>query len=303
MSKSMWLFLGVAISFAIVSFGCGGGSGGSSGGGSGTVSMSITDAKPMLPETSGKTITNVFVTIDEILVHKSGGSWVSLNLPQSPNPFIIDLMQFSDGTTTELVPPAALDAGRYTQIRLSVVNAKLAFDNDPNQANWVDVTIPSENLKTDENFDFLVGGAAVDITIDFDLSKSLVLEGNGSYKLKPVLHINETTEAATVTGFIDNKFFAGNSFIVTVFDSNGEEYTKIVVAEKTGVDSSGNQITKTPYSIFWLVPDQYYTVKLNVNPNTPDVYISSVVIPSDPDPNDIAHPLLDPGEVYLLDFN
>src|SRR5512139_3681000 len=95
--------LGALILLA-VTFGCGG-SGGGDGSSTGTVSMAITDAKPLLP--SG--VTNFFVTIDEVMVHSSGGTWKSLPLPQSPNPFTIDLLQFSDGNTTELVPPVALE--------------------------------------------------------------------------------------------------------------------------------------------------------------------------------------------------
>ena len=52
--------------------------GGSSGGtaGSGIVTMSITDAKPMLPDN----ITSFKIKFDEVLAHKSGGGWVSLPL-------------------------------------------------------------------------------------------------------------------------------------------------------------------------------------------------------------------------------
>ncbi len=69
---------------------CGGGGGGSASS-SGTISMAITDAKPSLPPG----VVQVLVTIDEVSVHASGGSWVSLPLAQ--NPFTIDLLQFSDG--------------------------------------------------------------------------------------------------------------------------------------------------------------------------------------------------------------
>ena len=62
--------------------GCGGGSGGSDGSGSsGTVSMNVTDAPPALPLENVK---HVFVTIDEVSVHKAGGGWTKLNLAQSP---------------------------------------------------------------------------------------------------------------------------------------------------------------------------------------------------------------------------
>jgi hypothetical protein len=83
-------------------------------------------------------------------------------------PYTIDLLQFTEGLTTEFVPPVALPSGNYTQVRLSVVSAKIRFNNDPNTE--VDLRVPSENLKTDQNFDVDVdASAAVDITVDFDL--------------------------------------------------------------------------------------------------------------------------------------
>ena len=70
-----------------------------SGGGSsdsGTVSMSITDAKPLLPEN----VTNLLVEFSEVWVHKPQEGWIQLELVESP--YTIDLMQFQDGNTPSL---------------------------------------------------------------------------------------------------------------------------------------------------------------------------------------------------------
>lgn len=286
-----------------ITFGCGGGGGGSESGssGTGTLSMSMTDAKPMLP--AG--VTNCFVTIDEVSVHSSGGGWQSL--PMARTPYTIDLLQFTEGLTTEFVPPVALPSGKYTQVRLSVVSAKIRFNNDPNDE--VKMTIPSENLKTDKNFDLDVDqGAAVDITIDFDLSKSIVVEGpagNASYKLKPVLHLVETAEAATIEGFIANSSFIGSYVVISVADNTGQEYTKVQVNKDT---TAG--VTDTAYSVFWLVPNQAYTVQVNYNPGldddpdvggTQDGYDDSISVPPSPSP-DYPDGTLQPGDIYTLDL-
>jgi len=126
---------------------CGSGGSGGSDVGSGTIQMSITDAKPMLPDG----VTNVFVTFEEVLVHKSGGSWMSLPLVQTP--YTIDLLQFQDGNTTELVPPTKLDTGKYTQVRIVVSSATIRFDNGSSTQDEP-VDVPSGNLKTDKNFRF-----------------------------------------------------------------------------------------------------------------------------------------------------
>jgi hypothetical protein len=256
MKKSKGLIWFIVLSSVMFLVACGGG--GSSGGGTGTLSMSITDAKPMLP--AG--VTNLFVTIEEVLVHKSGGPWTSLPLVESP--YTIDLLQFHNGNTTELVPPTKLKSGKYTQVRLVVSSATIRFDNITSTADEP-VIVPSGNLKTDKNFIFNVGDdAAVDLIIHFDLSKSIVVTGttiDPSYKLKPVLHLFEDpSEAATLKGSIVNSSFgASEKATITVFaESNQEEYTIVEVSESDTEDP-------TEFSIFWLVPNQSYTVKIDLN--------------------------------------
>jgi len=247
-----------------VTFGCGGNGGGDGGGSStGIVAMSITDAKPVLPAN----VTNCVVTIEKVFVHKSGGEWVELEMVETP--YIIDLLQFSDGFTTEFVPPVNLPSGKYTQVRLSVTSAVLRFDNGGTTED-VTVTIPSENLKTDKNFDFDVAeGGFVDITVDFDLSKSIVVEGpsgSPSYKLKPVLHLVKTTEAATIQGFFLNaSATTENSYVIisVVALSNNEEYTRVRVDKNTTAGA-----TTTDYTIFWIVPNQDYRVYVDYDPET-----------------------------------
>jgi hypothetical protein len=282
----LFIYLLIASSFLMITA-CGGGGGGGSNP-SGEVTMSITDAKPLLPEGA----TNLWVTFTEVLVHKSGGGWISLPLTESP--YTIDLLQFSDGFTTELVPPVSLESGKYTQIRLVVSEATIRFDNG--YTTDEEVEIPSENLKTDKNFTFdVVGGGAVDITVDFDLSQSIVVTDDGSgtlsYKLKPVLHIVDTFEAATIIGWIDNGSFVDpyNAIVtVSLFNPdldipNYEEYTKVQVT-KSAEDP-------TEFSIYWLVPSEDYKVEIDFDPDSED----SPVYEEEVDAED-----LEPGEVFEL---
>jgi hypothetical protein len=221
--------------------------------------MAITDAKPMLPEG----VTNLFVTIEEVLVHKSGGGWTSLPLVESP--YTIDLLQFQDGNVTELAPPTKLKSGKYTQVRLVVSSAEIFFDNESSTAEEP-VTIPSENLKTDKNFIFNVGkDAAVDLIVHFDLSKSVVVTGtesDPSYKLKPVLHLfGDPLEAATIKGSIDNADFGASekATVTVIAEINQEEYTIVEVSQ--------SDTDPTEFSIFWIVPDESYTVEIDLDQN------------------------------------
>ena len=257
------IYLLIVSSFLMITA-CGGGGGSI---GSGEVSMSITDAKPLLPEGAGN-VTNLWVTFTDVLVHKSGGGWISLPL-SGDSPYIIDLLQFNDGKTTEIVPPVLLEYGKYTQVRFTIESATIRFDYDPGTDS--PVIIPPEHLKTDKNFIFDVDKpAAVDIMIDLDLSQSLVVTdpfGTPSYKLIPVLHIVRASEAATINGEINQgSFIAGQNAKVTVFSPNSdisggyEEYTKIEVASEFDTDP-------TKFSIYWLIPDKDYRIEIEFDPD------------------------------------
>jgi hypothetical protein len=263
---------------------CGGGGGGDPIG-YGELAIAVTDAKPLLPEG----VTNLWVEIAEVLVHGKGG-WESLPMVQTP--YTIDLLQFHGDDiddTTELVPPVMLTSGKYTQIRLVLAEggANISFDDG---ATSIPVVIPSENLKTDKNIDFDVpSGGSVDLMIDFDLSQSLVVTDDGSgtlsYKLKPVLHIVDTFEAATITGIIDDQSFInyGTDAANVRVSANGEVYTEVTVER----DEPNNVV----FTIFWLVPNKDYSVEVDFDPNIEnDPQFTEVVSANN----------LGPGEVWYL---
>ena len=245
--------------------GCGGGGGGGTTSDSGTVTLSVTDAKPLLPDNAE----NFFVQFSEVWVHKPGEEWIELPLVESP--YTIDLLQFYDGFTTELVPPTKLSSGKYTQVRFVVSSATMGVSDGHGGLTERVVEIPSENLKTDKNFTIDLGpDAAIDLVAHFDLSKSVVVTGPASdptYKLKPVLHLfDDPFTAAIIDGSISNLAFgaSGKATIVVIAESNGEEYTRVEITKSTAADATG-------YSIFWIVPNQEYTVHIDFDQNdTPD---------------------------------
>jgi hypothetical protein len=114
--------LAFGMAMAIIFAGCGGD--GDSSSSSGTISMNITDAKPMLPAGVEKAL----IELDEVSAHKSGGGWTSFPLPKTP--FEIDLYQFIEGKTTQLVPPVSLPSGKYTQVRIGVISAAIRITGD-----------------------------------------------------------------------------------------------------------------------------------------------------------------------------
>jgi len=262
-----------AIAMGIIFAGCGGG-GGDSSSSTGTVSMNITDAKPYLPLEEVESIT---ITFNEVSFHKSGGRWFTVDTVTKP--YTVDLYQFSDGAKTQFVPPVQLESGKYTQVRIGVASATMKYKDEEGVTKTVVLEIPSENLKTDKNFEFNVeGGGAVDLTVDFDLSQSIVVTGTGTYQLKPVLHLVKTEEAWTIKGNITSSEFGDppaqkEAVVIVYWDSNrsgafdsgvDEEYTRLSVQKGSSA--------LTTFSIFWLVPQENYYVEVYMkDPGVPAV--------------------------------
>ena len=234
----------------------------------GSLSIRITDAKPLLEVDAIQAL----VTFDEVRAHRAGGGWVSF--PMAKSTYTIDLLQFIDGNSTQLVPPVQLEPGKYTQIRLGVTEGSLVTTEGEEP-----LEVPSEYLKTDKNFDFHVdSGEAVDLMVDFDLSQSIKPKQDG-YQLQPVLHLNETQRAAQIRGTIAALTFVDSEAEVTV-THDGEEYTKLLVTKT-------DDVAPTEFSIFWLVPNNEYTVEVEVD--------GTMVLDED-----VAAADLEPGEVFTL---
>jgi hypothetical protein len=249
MKTSLGGLLAVMLASILIG-GCGG-----SDGDSGTPTIGVADAKPSLPVS----VKNVYVSFDEVSIHKAGGGWESLPSEESE----IDLYRFSDGDSTHLVPPLEIDSGKYTQIRLVLAETGQEPGNYKNyivttEDEEIPLTVPSGFLRTDKNFDFEVeGGGAVDLTVHFDLSQSIVDQGGGEYQLKPVLHLQETQAAAKIQGSIAAASFGESTEAVVTVYSEGVEYTSVVVQKPEATDP-------VPFTIFWLVPNQSYHVEVAV---------------------------------------
>ena len=245
----------------------------------------VTDAKPALPHG----VEAVLITFEEFFVHKEGGKWYSLPLLQTP--YSVDLLKFQTGRTTTLVQPASLASGIYDRIRVLIGGAAVLRDD-----RFYAVAIPSGKLVIEKGYSFnLEDGRTMDLTVDFDLSQSLATTGSQSdcsYELNPVLHINHTEEAATIRGEIGPETFVEHgtteAMVTVIIDKDfsgglstgDEEYTRIVVVEGDPA-----------FSIFWLVPEQGYTVQIEMDASGPPVF-EQFIFPAD----------LQKGDTFELNF-
>jgi hypothetical protein len=121
----------------------------------------------------------VTVTFTQIAAHQSGKAadqgWVEVTLTQRS----IDLASLVN--VSALMASARLGPGKYTELRIDVISAQGQMLN----GTPVVFTVPSGEVKTTTPFE-IRSGATTTLTVDIDLSRSIVANGQG-WIFTPVL--------------------------------------------------------------------------------------------------------------------
>ncbi len=213
---------------------------------------------------------HVYVTITDVKAHTSSSAgesdsgWVDLtpNLAQAPKQ--IDLLGQANNQCflASLGDAQQLQAGTYQQIRIILADNSLSISNNAcgNSANCIMLTsspsTPHELLLSSEAKTGLkipsgqiasggfkiAAGETKDLDIDFNTCSSIVREGNGKYRLKPVLHAGEvSTTSASINGVVldgaTGKPVVGSVFVaVEQKDSAGVD--RIIQATPANADGS-----------------------------------------------------------------
>ncbi len=122
---------------------------------------------------------HVTVTFTQVAAHQSGKAadqgWDQVTLTQRS----IDLASFVNVST--LLASARLGPGKYTELRIDVVSAEGQMVNGTS----VVFSVPSGEVKTATPFE-IRSGASATLTVDIDLSRSIVANGQG-WVFTPVL--------------------------------------------------------------------------------------------------------------------
>ncbi len=124
---------------------------------------------------------HVNVTFNTLQLHKANASnnsgWITIPIKNGT----IDLVTLVD--VSALLGQGNISAGKYTQLRIDVVNATGVM-TDGTKVNF---TVPSGQLKTTTPFNLSVSsGSTAKLTIDIDLEHSITQAGN-KWMFKPVL--------------------------------------------------------------------------------------------------------------------
>lgn len=138
----------------------------------------------------------VKVDIQDVQIHTSEGNMESgwQSIIDADRKGVYNLLELTNGLDT-LLGAIELPAGRVSQIRLVLGNNNSIVVDGAE----FDLSTPSaqqSGLKLLLNAD-LKEGMTYKVLLDFDVARSIVKTGNGSYKLKPVIKaISEATSSA-----------------------------------------------------------------------------------------------------------
>jgi hypothetical protein len=212
----LWSAL-VGASATLVACGGGGSDAPAPAAGMGTVRVALTDAPRC--KVGNEDLDKVFVTVEQVRINKSSDDgvstgWYDIDVRPARK---INLLDLTNGRLEELgtVP---LPAGTYSQVRL-VLSPNRGASTPANSVvvagslDELPLQTPSaaqSGLKIIRPFT-VAPNTTVDLVIDFDACRSIVLRGNGTYLLKPVLtadlkhvgaivgHVDSTLTGVTVT--------------------------------------------------------------------------------------------------------
>jgi Domain of unknown function (DUF4382) len=253
----------------------------------GTINVSISDPPSCMPPNGN--FTHVFVTIQSVQAHvdsnatDNSSGWQELAPQLANTPMQIDL--FSAPQTNCVLAQlgsASLPAGSYQQIRLLLVSNNPAADattpsnnacagNGFNCVVLSDKSIHELQLSSQDNSGLkippgqIVGGPiqvtagqSVDLNIDFNACASIVLEGNGTYRLKPTLtagqvSVNNSGIGGQVVDSVTKTPIHGKVLVaIERTDSTGVDR----ILMQTAADSNGNfRFCPLPTGIFDIVID------------------------------------------------
>jgi len=160
----------------------------------------------------------VNIVVTRVEVHKAGADsnsgWFVIN----NNAATYDLLVLRNGASVVL-GNNSLDAGHYTQIRLIIgTGSNVVVDG---------ITYPLEipsgeqtGVKLNHAFD-IQAGLLYELLLDFDAERSIVLTGNGQYKLKPVIRLTPIVISGTISGKINPVSAAGYVYAISGTDTAG----------------------------------------------------------------------------------
>lgn len=205
------------------------------------------------------TITSVEVDIDRIEAHVNGSWQVVNDVAQT-----VDLMTLVENDT--VVGQSLVTAGSYNQIRLIVSGGRVT-DSDGTH----DLQIPSgiqTGIKINLNFD-VDPNVLTEILLDFNVQKSIVKQGNGVYRLQPVIPAVIKVLSGTINGVVTDGTNPLHNASVRATYTAGSSYAIGTVVNETATLEDGM------FKLWALLPGTYLLEVSWTDPNDPNIVLTA----------------------------
>lgn len=247
----------------------------------GNVRVALTDAPRC--KVGNDDLAQVNVTVERVRVHQladampGDGRWYDIEVSPARK---INLLELTNGRLEELgsVP---LPAGTYTQLRLvlspnrgaGVLANSVVLDGALTELALQTPSAAQSGLKIVRPFT-VAPNSTVDLVIDFDACRSIVLRGNGSYLLKPVLTA-DLKAVVSIVGAVDPAL-AG----VTVSAQKGGQVVRSTIPAANGefvlafLDPANS-----PYDVVITAPGKATAAVAAVPATTAQTRISTTMAP------------------------
>lgn len=162
----------------------------------------------------------VFIDLQGVEITGSDGKAVMMNV----NAGIYNLLTFSNGMDT-LIATGSLNVANVKQIRLILgSNNTVVVDSVSYPLSTPSAEQSGLKLKVNHTME---AGVQYSVLLDFDANSSIVKEGNGSYKLKPVIRTVEAAISGSIKGQISP---VGVLATVTATSSTGVSYSSNAIS-------------------------------------------------------------------------
>ena len=146
---------------------------------------------------SPATLDSVIICVTRVEVHKAGNDSTSGWFVINDLTRYFDLLQLTNGASA-ILGDTSLPAGQYTQIRLFIGDGSYVID----QGIKHDLEIPSgsqSGLKLIHQFT-IESNKLYELLLDFNVEKSIIITGNGQYKLKPTIKVTPVVISGSISG-------------------------------------------------------------------------------------------------------
>jgi hypothetical protein len=136
----------------------------------------------------------VNINVKEVSVHSATEGWIVVN----STPRVFNLLDLTNGAMAVL-GDVALDAGKYTQIRLLLESGSAVVIDGVEHELFVPSGLQT-GVKLVHNFD-IEEGTRYDLVLDFDAARSVVQTAN-TYILKPTIRVKALALTGSVEGVV-----------------------------------------------------------------------------------------------------